>query len=71
MLTEHLTLLDPQVAARLQASTAAYGKVIGDPLLRGAQGLRALNAAATREANVLAYNDVFLLIAALAFATLL
>jgi MFS family permease len=52
-LVEHLTLLNPYVAARVQA-----------------QGLPSLNAAATREANILAYNDVFLMIFYVACATL-
>ena len=52
-LVEHLTLQDPQVAARVQA-----------------QGLPALGGAATREANILAYNDVFLMIFFVACGTL-
>ncbi|RYX97852.1 MAG: MFS transporter [Comamonadaceae bacterium] len=68
-IVEHLTLLDPQVAARVQAGAAAYGKVIGDPTLRSAQGVSSLGAVATREANVLAYNDIFMLIALIAVLT--
>ncbi|MYN26325.1 MFS transporter [Duganella levis] len=56
ILVEHLTLLDPQVAARIQAG--------------GAQGLASLSAAATREANILAYNDVFLAVTVLALFTM-
>jgi MFS family permease len=52
-LVEHLSVTDPQVAARVSA-----------------QGLARLGAAATREANVLAYDDVFMAIAALAVLTL-
>jgi MFS family permease len=55
-LVEHLTLLDPQVAARAQGGSL--------------QGLTALGGAATREANVLAFNDVFLMIFYVACATL-
>lgn len=69
-LVEHLTLLDPQVAARVQAGASAYAPVITDPALRNAQGVRALGAAASREANVLAYNDVFLAIAVIALLTM-
>lgn len=69
-LVEHLTLLDPQVAARVQSGAAAFGRVLADPAAQTAQGLAALSAAATREANVLAYNDVFLAIAAIAALTL-
>ena len=70
-LVEHLTMLDPQVATRVQSGAAAYGSVLADPALRSAQGVARLGAAATREANVLAYNDVFLMIAGVAIATLL
>ncbi len=63
-------LLEPQVAARLQQGAAAYRRVITDPVLDNAQGANALAAAATREANVLAYNDVFMLVAAIAATTL-
>ncbi|HZV66908.1 MAG TPA: MFS transporter [Telluria sp.] len=69
-LVEHLTLLDPQVAARVQSGAGALGGALGDPAARTAQGVAALGAAATREANVLAYNDVFLAIAAVAVLTL-
>ncbi|SEC10778.1 Major Facilitator Superfamily protein [Pseudomonas saponiphila] len=70
-IVEQLTLLDPQVLARVQSGGAAYGKVIADPDLRTLQGIRSLAAAATREANVLAYNDVFMLIAVIAVLTML
>lgn len=70
-LAEHVTLLDPQVAARIQGTVAGYAHNVGDPALRNAQGMRALGATVTREANVLAYNDVFLVVAWLAIFTLL
>src|SRR5471032_1839061 len=70
ILVEHLTLLDPQVAARVQAGGAALGGTLADPAARSAQGVAALGAAATREANVLAYNDVFLMICVIAVLTL-
>ncbi|MRX07328.1 MFS transporter [Pseudoduganella sp. FT25W] len=53
ILVEHLTQLDPLVAARIQSG-----------------GLASLSAATTREANVLAYNDVFLGITVLALFTM-
>ncbi|UIJ45155.1 MFS transporter [Sphingomonas cannabina] len=62
---------DPIVAARLQAGGAAVGRVVGDPALRSAEGGALLSQTATREANVLAYNDTFRLIAWLAAATTL
>ena len=70
LLVEHLTLLDPLVAARVQAGGASIAGVLNDPAARTTQGVAALGAAATREANILAYNDVFLLIAAVALLTL-
>jgi hypothetical protein len=70
-LVENLTMLDPNVAARVQSGANAYGSVLTDPVLRSAAGVARLGAAATREANVLAYNDVFLMIAVVAIVTLL
>jgi MFS family permease len=70
-IVEHVTLLDPQVQARLQSSSGAYSSVIADPSLRTTQGIRALATAATREANTLAYNDVFMLIAVIAMLTMI
>lgn len=69
-LVEHLTLIDPLVASRVQGSGAALAGTVADPALRSAQGVASLGAAATREANILAYNDVFLLISVVAIATL-
>ncbi len=69
-LVEHLTLIDPLVASRVQGSGAALAGTLADPALRSAQGVASLGAAATREANILAYNDVFLLISIVAVATL-
>jgi MFS family permease len=66
----NLALGDPLVAERVRLGAAAYARVIADPALRNAQGSAALSAAATREANVLAYNDVFLLVALIATGTL-
>ncbi len=70
LLTEHLTLLNPLVAARIQNGGATLGGVVGDPALRSAQGVASLGAAATREANILAYNDVFLMVTVVALLTL-
>ncbi|WP_296181345.1 MFS transporter [Pseudomonas sp. UBA1879] len=68
-IVEHVTLLNPQVQSRLQSSTGAYLSAIADPSARTNQGIRALATAATREANTLAYNDVFMLIALIAVLT--
>ncbi|MCR8720621.1 MFS transporter [Pseudomonas syringae USA007] len=70
-IVEHLTLIDPLVQSRLQSYSASYSSVIADPSLRNSQGIRAMATAATREANVLAYNDVFMLIALIAVLTMI
>lgn len=71
IIVEHITLLDPQVQARLTSSSAGYASAIADPSTRTHQGIRAIATAATREANVLAYNDVFMLIAVIAVLTMI
>lgn len=65
-LVQSLTATDPLDAGRITALSGAYGRVLGDPLLRQAEGPALLAQQVTREANILAYNDVFLLIAVLA-----
>jgi MFS family permease len=65
-LADRLSSLDPLVASRIQQSAAAYARVLADPAARTRQGISSLSQAATREANILAYNDVFLLIAGIA-----
>ncbi|MDR2871051.1 MAG: MFS transporter [Xanthomonadaceae bacterium] len=69
-LVENLTLMNPQVVARLKAAALPYAHQIGDPALLDSASMRALSAAATREATVLSYNDVFLVIGWLAIFTL-
>lgn len=66
ILTSTLTLTDPVVAQRVQAYGTGYSKVLQDGALRDAQGVAALGRLATQEANVLAYNDLFLLVFAMA-----
>lgn len=68
-LAEHLTVADPLVAARLQAGAGAVAGAIADPASRGAQGAALLAQALNREAAVLAFDDVFQLVAALALLT--
>ncbi len=60
---------DPLVQQRLQAGGSAVARVVGDPALRAAEGGALLAQTATREANVLAYDDVFRLVALLAALT--
>lgn len=71
VLVEHLTLINPQVHARLQSSAASYASTIADPSSRTNQGIRSIANTATREANILAYNDVFMLIALVAVLTMI
>jgi hypothetical protein len=66
ILAEQLSSLDPLVAARIQRGGAAYGSVLLDPAARTRQGVSLLAQSATREANILAFNDVFLLISIIA-----
>ncbi|MGV8863534.1 MAG: MFS transporter [Pseudomonas sp.] len=70
-IVEHLTLINAQVQSRLQISSGSYASAIADPSLLTNQGIRTLAAAATREANVLAYNDIFMIIALIAVLTLI
>jgi MFS family permease len=66
VLAEQLSSLDPLVAARIQQYGAAYARQLADPSARTRQGISVLTQTAAREANILAYNDVFLLIAVIA-----
>lgn len=70
-IVEQLVMSDPRVAARVQSGGSAVGSLIADPSLRHLAGIRSLANAATREANVLAYNDVFMLIAVIAILTMI
>jgi hypothetical protein len=69
-LAQSLAATDPQVALRIQQLAGAYGRVLGDPALRQAEGAVLLSQQVTREANVMAFNDVFLLIGVLAVLSL-
>ncbi|MEG3151513.1 MFS transporter [Sphingomonas sp. ZT3P38] len=65
-LVEHIVTADPLVAARLRAGAGAVSGVLGDPALRSAEGAAILAQQVAREANILAFNDVFMLIGVLA-----
>ena len=54
---------DPWVAMRLAQLGASVGRVVGDASARAGQGLALFVQQTTRESFVLAYDDVFLLIA--------
>ena len=70
-LAERMPAGDIQVANRVAGSTRALAGTIVDPGLRAQQGGAALAASMTREASVLAFNDVFRLVWRLALATAL
>jgi hypothetical protein len=60
ILAEQLSSLDPLVAARIQQRRGGLRQCAADPASRTRQGISVLSQTATREANILAYNDVFL-----------
>lgn len=70
-LVEQITPTHPQVAQRLQLQQQALAPQISDPILRAAQGSAQLAATVRREAHVLAYNDVFRVVAYVAMGYLL
>ena len=69
-LVQQINPANPVVAQRLQLQQQALASTITDPALRAAQGTAQLAATVRREANVLAYNDVFHVVALVAFAYL-
>jgi len=66
VLVQSLLATDPQVAQRLQQLSSAYARTLGDPMLRQAEGAVLLAQQVSREANILAFNDVFMLVGVLA-----
>ena len=62
-LAESITLGDPDVVLRLQQLSGAYAHTVADATARNVAGLNLLQQQVTQQAHVLAYNDVFLLIA--------
>ncbi len=71
LLGDQLSLLDPNVTDRLSQYAALFNSQLGDPTLLSAQSSAQLQTVATLQANVLAYNDTYLLTAALALGTLM
>lgn len=67
ILTQQILLDNPADVGRLAGTAQQAGKVISDPSLRTAEGAALVSQQVTREANVLAFNDVFLIIAVIAF----
>ncbi len=71
LLGDQLSLLDPNVTERLSQYSALFNSYMGDSTLLSAQSTSQLQTVATLQANVLAYNDTYLLTAAMALTTLL
>ena len=65
-LVQDIVLSDPLIAARIRAGSGAVAGVVGDPAMRAAEGAALLAQQVAREANILAYNDLFLLVGMLA-----
>lgn len=70
-ITSHVDPTNPVVAQRLGIQRSIYAARVSDPVLGQAGGMALLQQAATREASIRAYNDVFRLNAVIAFAFLL
>lgn len=70
LLGDRLSLLDPNVTERLSQYSALFNSQQGDNVLLSAQAVAQLQNLATLQANVLAWNDTYLLTAGMAFCTL-
>lgn len=70
-LADQITTLNPLINDRLQQYLQQYQSHIGDNALLNVQANTLLQTASTLEANILAYNDTYLLTAAISAATLL
>lgn len=70
-LVEQIDPTNPQVAQRLQVLQQSLASTITDPVQRAAQASAQLAQTVRREAQVLAYNDVFRVVAYVALAYLL
>ena len=70
-LVQSIVMTDPLVAARIRGGAGIFGGTIQDQALRSAAGAGTLAQQVAREANILAFNDVFLLVGVLAVLTAL
>jgi MFS family permease len=68
-LVQSIVMTDPLVAARMRAGGGALAPTQGDAAYRAAAGGALLAQQVSREANILAFNDVFLLVGVLALIT--
>lgn len=71
VLAEQLTTLNPLVNDRIQLYSQMYRSQIGDSTLLNVQAINQLQTASALQANILAYNDTYLLTATIAACTLL
>lgn len=71
LLADQLTTLNPAVNERLQLYTQMYQSMISDSSLLNTQAVTQLQTVSALEANILAYNDTYLLTAAIAAGTLI
>ncbi|MFC5991652.1 MFS transporter [Limoniibacter endophyticus] len=69
-LVEKIALTDPLVVQRVKALAAPYAPHLTDQAVLNAEGIAMLSQQATREANVLAYNDAFFVMGCMASAAL-
>lgn len=70
-IVDHLNPANPVVAHQFDVYAGAYAHVLTDPALRAAEGHALVSQLATREANILAFNDVFFVIGVIATITFL
>jgi hypothetical protein len=70
-LADHILGSDPSVVARIGGGAAALSPAIADPTLRAEEGGKLLSEALARQSAVLAFDDVFRLVAVLGFLTAL
>jgi len=71
LLADQLTTLNPLVNERLQYYSQMFQSQLGDSSLLSTQAVTQLQTVSTLEANILAYNDTYLLTASIAVATLI
>jgi hypothetical protein len=69
-LADQITTLNPLIVERLQQYSQMYQSQIGDSTLLNVQATTLLQNAATLQANILAWNDTYLLTAAISAGTL-
>jgi len=70
-LSEHVLATDPSVVDRVRVGTAAIAGAVVDPTQQSVQGAGLLVQSMTQQATILAYNDVFRLVAVLALMNVL